>query len=91
MLPVIWDPDALVDIEEIVDYIDQFNAAAAIKLRRLIEDAVERLPGHPYAHRAGRIAGTREAVVHPNYIIVYHVKIDSIDILSVLHTRQQYP
>lgn len=42
-------------------------------------------------YRAGRVDGTREAVVHPNYILVYRVGDAAIDILAVLHTRQDYP
>jgi plasmid stabilization system protein ParE len=32
-----------------------------------------------------------EIVAHPNYIVVYQVKADTIDVLRVLHSRQQYP
>ncbi|NMM13759.1 MAG: type II toxin-antitoxin system RelE/ParE family toxin [Rhodoferax sp.] len=28
---------------------------------------------------------------HPNYIVVYRVERDVIDVLRVLHARQQYP
>jgi addiction module RelE/StbE family toxin len=45
----------------------------------------------PYLFRLGRVAGTREHVVHPNYIVVYQVGNEVIDILRVLHSRQQYP
>ena len=45
----------------------------------------------PYLFRPGRVAGTREQVVHPNYIVVYQVGNDVIDILRVLHSRQEYP
>ena len=41
-------------------------------------------------HRPARVPGTREAIVHPNYILVYRVG-ETIDILAVLHSRQQYP
>jgi toxin ParE1/3/4 len=34
---------------------------------------------------------TREAVIHPNYVIVYQVAKDSVVILAVLHARQNYP
>jgi toxin ParE1/3/4 len=36
------------------------------------------------------VPGTREAVVHPNYILVYRVG-ECIEVLAVLHARQQYP
>lgn len=45
----------------------------------------------PYLFRLGRVTGTREHVVHPNYIVVYQVGHDAIDMLRVLHSRQQYP
>ncbi len=45
----------------------------------------------PFLFRPGRVAGTREHVVHPNYIVVFQVRTDVIDILRVLHSRQQYP
>lgn len=41
--------------------------------------------------RVGRVAGTREIVAHPNYIVVYRVLSDHIDVVAVLHSRQQYP
>jgi toxin ParE1/3/4 len=57
----------------------------------LIEAAVLPLSEHPYLYRNGRVAGTRELVVHPNYILVYRVLTDRIEIISVLHARRQYP
>jgi plasmid stabilization system protein ParE len=42
-------------------------------------------------YRAGRVPGTRETVVHPNYILVYRVTAEAVEIVNVLHTRQQYP
>ena len=47
-------------------------------------------PITPYIHRPGRRPGKREAIVHPNYILVYRVGA-AIDILAVLKARQQYP
>ena len=45
----------------------------------------------PYLFRLGRVAGSREHVVHRNYIVVYQVGDKVIDVLRVLHSRQQYP
>jgi toxin ParE1/3/4 len=37
------------------------------------------------------LAGTRELVVHPNYILIYLVGEDVVEIIRVLHAHQQYP
>ena len=37
------------------------------------------------------VAGTREIVVHPNYVVVYRVTASAIEVINVLHSRQQYP
>ena len=90
-LAVIWSDDATADFLDILDYIAERNVAAADRLEALVQHAADRLPDHPYMHRPGRVPGTREAIVHPNYILVYRVGADAIDILAMLHARQQYP
>ncbi|MFZ2998260.1 type II toxin-antitoxin system RelE/ParE family toxin [Sphingobium sp.] len=90
MLPLIWHPEALDDLERIVDFIVARNPSAAERTGIAIRHSADRLPDHPYMHRIGRVPGTREAVVTPNYIIVYRVT-QIIEILAVKHTRQQYP
>jgi len=49
------------------------------------------LAEHPYLYRPGRVAGTREAVVHPNYIVVYRVATEAVEVVAVVHARQHYP
>jgi toxin ParE1/3/4 len=90
VLPLIWRPEARQDVREIIDYISDHNPAAADRLGDAIEHVADRLPDHPYLHRAGRVPGTREAIVHPNYIVIYRVT-DIIEILAVIHARRQYP
>lgn len=90
MLPLIWHDDALDDLERIIDFIEAHNPAAAQRLGSVIRDTAERLPNHPYMYRGGRIAGTREALITPNYVLVYRVT-EIIEVLAVIHTRQQYP
>jgi plasmid stabilization system protein ParE len=34
---------------------------------------------------------TREAIITPNYLLVYRVGTQVIETLAVKHTRQQYP
>ena len=86
-----WSDEATTDLVEIIDYIDQRNALAAQGLLAAVIQSAENLPQMPYLFRPGRVAGTREHVVHPNYIVVYQFGNDVIDILQVLHSRQQYP
>ena len=91
MQTIRWTEEAGSDLVEIIDYIEQRNDSAAQSLLAAIVQSAENLPLMPYLFRPGRVAGTRELVVHPNYIVVYQVGIDTIDILRILHSRQQYP
>ncbi|MFB0873324.1 MULTISPECIES: type II toxin-antitoxin system RelE/ParE family toxin [unclassified Sphingobium] len=91
MLPLVWLEEALDDLESIVDFIEMQNPAAAERLGQAIRHTAAQLPQHPYMHRTGRAPGSREALVTPNYLIIYRVAIDTIEILAIKHTRQQYP
>ena len=91
MRTLVWRASALDDLETIISYIAERNAAAAERLQSAIEACAKGLPEHPFLYRPGRVAGTREAVVHPNYILIYGVSADAIEIVAVVHSRQQYP
>lgn len=91
MLPVHWLPKARNNLATILEYIAERNDAAASALQDDIERATTQLPQHPYLYRRGRVADTREIVVHPNYLVVYRVRPTAIEVVAVLHTRQQYP
>ncbi len=90
MLLVKWRPEAIIALTEIIDYIEQYNPVSAASLHRTIVSATENLSSMPYGFRSGRLSGTREMVVHPNYLVVYRV-IEQVEILAVLHARQEYP
>jgi plasmid stabilization system protein ParE len=45
---------------------------------------------YTYLHGQGRVAGTRELVAHPNYIVVRQVE-DCVEVLNAFHARLQYP
>lgn len=85
-----WRPEARADLLQILEYMSDRNLAAASELYQAIEAAVSALPQHPYLYRSGRVPATRELVVHPNYLVVYRVT-DRIEVVAVLHARQQYP
>ncbi|WP_144636890.1 type II toxin-antitoxin system RelE/ParE family toxin [Bordetella genomosp. 13] len=91
MLEVSWLPAAFDDLAKIVTYIAEQDPKAARNLQQRIENAVLPASEHPHLYRPGRVAGTREIVAHPNYLVVYRVTDVAIEVISVLHARQQYP
>lgn len=74
-----------------IRFIATQNTYAARALKAQIEAAPLPLSDHPYLGRAGRVPGTRELLVHPNYWLVYQVTASAVEILGVLHARQEYP
>ncbi|MGM0785055.1 MAG: type II toxin-antitoxin system RelE/ParE family toxin [Pseudomonadota bacterium] len=86
-----WRPEARESLWIILDYISERNVPAAEELFAAIERATQSLPEHPYLYRPGRVGGTREIVVHPNYLVIYRVTVRSIEIVDVVHARQEYP
>lgn len=91
MLPILWRAEARADLAAILEYIAERNPQAALDLYDDVERVISQLPHHPYLYRLGRVSGTRELVAHPNYIVVYRVGPTALEIVSVVHSRQQYP
>lgn len=90
-MKVIWLESALEDQDAILEYITEHNEAAAAKLQREFDACAKRLLGYPLMYPAGRAPDTREALAHPNYILVYRVAEETVEIVRLVHSRQQYP
>lgn len=86
-----WRPLSLADRDAIMEYIAQDNPSAAIDLDLEFETKAENARQRPKLYKPGRMKGTREIVVRPNYVMVYRITGDLIEILRVLHTAQQWP
>jgi toxin ParE1/3/4 len=82
---------ALADREAIMTFIAADNVTAAIELDMLFEEKAEIARERPTLYKAGRVKGTRELVVRPNYVMVYRVLPDAVEFLRVLHAAQQWP
>lgn len=80
-MDLFWTPEATQDRDEIYDYIEADNPAAALALDELFAEKAGRLLDHPGLGRSGRIASTRELVAHRNYILVYDVTGDLVRVL----------
>ena len=90
-MKLFWTPDAIEDREAIFDFIEIDNPHAAIALDELFADKAGRLVEYPELGRLGRVAGTRELVMHENFIIVYDVKGVQVRVLRILHAARQWP
>jgi len=53
-----------------------------------LQAAVAKLQTHPGMGRAGRVPGTRELVLHQNYIAIYRVRGDKVKIFRLHHAAQ---
>ncbi len=86
-----WRPKAEEDLLELVAYIAQDNPDAAQALVDEVREKADQSIRHPMLYKAGRVSGTREIVVRPNYVEVYRIAGDMLNVLRVLHARQQWP
>jgi addiction module RelE/StbE family toxin len=90
-LIVRWTPIALADLNHAFEFIslDKPNAAKATIAKVL--DSLEHLKSFPDSGRSGRIKGTREMVVNTTpYLIVYRIKENYLEILTVLHSSRKW-
>jgi toxin ParE1/3/4 len=86
-----WKKQAINDLIKIGQEIAKDSPVNAEKMVDLIEDKLTPLATHPEIGRAGRKRGTRELVVHTNYVVIYRALAAQIEILRVKHTAQQWP
>lgn len=87
-----WRASARDDLREIVTYIARDNPIAARRMKELLAASIIPAAEHPYLFRASdRLHGLREVVAHPNYIVLYKVTSDRIEIVNIVHARQKFP
>ncbi len=90
-MKLFWTPEAALDRRAIYAHIEADNPNTAMALDELFSARAARLPRHPALGRPGRVDGTRELVVHRNYILVYDTAGDRVRVLRILHTARQWP
>ena len=72
-------------------YIAKDSPKAAIDLDLEFEAKAENIRRQPMLYKPGRMTGTREVVVRPNYVMVYRVTDDLVEVLRVIHASRQWP
>ena len=90
-MAVKWTKTALTNLIAIVEYIEKDNAVRAKSFALEIQAKTNSLVGLPGMGRPGRVIGTRELVIHPNYIIPYRMRGEVIEILRVQHVARRWP
>ena len=64
------------------------NPTRATSFLLALHSAVTKLQAHPGMGRAGRVPGTRELVLHKNFIAIYRVRGDGVEILRLHHAAR---
>jgi toxin ParE1/3/4 len=92
-LNVSFTPAAEADLDAIYDYLAEHDDQTAAKVIARILQAIAYLESFPLLGRPGRIAGTRElSIVCLAYYAVYRiVDATQLDVIAIMHERQQYP
>ncbi len=87
-MPLKWTKSALRSVDDIAQYIARDNPKRATSFVLELRAAVNRLQSHPGMGRAGRVVGTRELVLHKNYIAIYRVRGNDVEVLTLHHVAQ---
>ena len=89
---ITWSEVAENDLASVLLYIAADDKSAALKLVDRLEAAGNSLVDFPMRGRPGRNQGTRElAVSGTNYIIVYQIEDEGVEILRALHGARDWP
>lgn len=92
MTQIVWLKKALLNLDEIAEYIAMDNSSAATQVVAAIELQVNLLLTQPAIGRPGRVLGTRELVItNMPYLIPYRIKNNTVEILRVFHTSRHPP
>jgi addiction module RelE/StbE family toxin len=83
-----WTRGALRSVDDIARYIARDNPARATTFVAALKASTTRLQDFPGMGRAGRVPGTRELVLHKNYIAIYRVKDGHVEILRIHHVAR---
>lgn len=84
-----WSRSALVDLQAILEHIAQDTPQAARALAAGFRQTAEHLTAHPFIGRRGELEGTRELMLHRNYLLTYRVSSEAVEILQIWHVAQK--
>jgi toxin ParE1/3/4 len=84
-----WTRAALADLQQILDLVAEDNPQVARALAAGFKHSAEHLTLHPFLGRRGDLEGTRERMLHRNYLLTYRVGSEAVEILQIWHVAQK--
>jgi len=91
-MKVIWTQPARNDFIQTLDFIRSKNPVAARQVAEVIENACRRIGDFPGIGKPGKLEETREfSIFSIPYNIIYRVHRNTVEILGLLHHKQQWP
>ncbi len=91
---IVWLDQALIDLDDLIEYVSLRNPTAAIEQDMHVHRAVERLAAYPKLGKQGRLRLTREMVIpHTSFIALSRIQAEEeeVHILRILHSSQKWP
>ncbi|HJV01918.1 MAG TPA: type II toxin-antitoxin system RelE/ParE family toxin [Burkholderiaceae bacterium] len=88
-----WRPRAERDLDALIRYIAQHNVRAAIELDLHVEKIVALLEENPHLGHRRNGGEILEFLVSSNIRLLYRIRprLDSLEIVRLIHTRRNYP
>lgn len=83
-----WTRSALRNLEDIAEYIAKDSPLTATRFAAELKEKTGKLVAHPGMGRAGRVPGSRELVIHKNYLAIYRVRENCVEILRIHHVAK---
>jgi toxin ParE1/3/4 len=91
-MSLIWSRRSQANLKSILKRIAEDDPVAAAGLvEKIVGSAEATLDENTMAGRSGRIEGTREWVAHKRYIVVYRIKENQVQVITVRHTSPSWP
>jgi plasmid stabilization system protein ParE len=91
-LTIRWTRQAIVDVDNIYDFIATSSPRGARAIVDRIDRAIMSLTVHPRMGRPGRVPGSRELVVpRTRFIVAYRLRGQAVEVLGVIHAARRWP
>lgn len=90
---IIWDKEAILQLEEIYKYISERSLKAAEKVKRSIKETIQKLGRFPEVHNPDRFKnnndGSFRAFEKYSYRVTYKISSSKVIIVRTRHTAQE--